>query len=113
MKAQAVQLQAPTESAIGVLKVLQIKCPWCGERAEREFHYGGDAKVSRPSISEAAPPQLWLEYIYLRDNPRGAHLEYWQHRSGCRRWFKAMRNTITNDFIVTDDLGPGSVGGDQ
>lgn len=94
--------------------MLLIHCPWCGERAEREFHYGGDASLCRPTTAEGAEGAFspeWLEYIYLRDNPRGLHLEYWQHSTGCRRWFKAVRNTETHEFIATGDTGHVLAGG--
>jgi heterotetrameric sarcosine oxidase delta subunit len=84
--------------------MLQIKCPWCGSRAEKEFSYGGDAKVSRPGDPQNTSDQEWLDYVYFRDNPRGKHLEYWQHSTGCRRWFKAVRDTYTNEFIATGDI---------
>lgn len=84
--------------------MLQIKCPWCGQRAEREFAYGGDASVTRPTDPQNTSDQEWLDYLYFRDNPSGKHLEYWQHSAGCRRWFKAVRDTYTNEFIATGDV---------
>ncbi|EKD99209.1 MAG: sarcosine oxidase (alpha subunit) oxidoreductase protein [uncultured bacterium] len=93
--------------------MLRIKCPWCGERSEREFFYGGDATVTRPAAPEMATSQDWLEYVYFRDNPRGPHLEYWLHRAGCRRWFKALRNTSTNEFIMTGDVDLQPAGGEK
>lgn len=84
--------------------MLQIKCPWCGHRAEREFTYGGDASVTRPTDPQNSSDQAWLDYLYFRDNPNGKHLEYWHHSSGCRRWFKAVRDTHTNEFIATGDI---------
>ena len=37
--------------------------------------------------------------VALRDNPRGAHVEWWQHNYGCRRWIAVQRNTLTHDVI--------------
>jgi heterotetrameric sarcosine oxidase delta subunit len=85
------------------LLMLRIKCPWCGERAWLEFAYGGDATVRRPDGDASASDERWLEYIYFRDNLRGPHLEYWHHSAGCRRWFKAIRDTATNEIIATGD----------
>ncbi len=76
--------------------MLLIPCPHCGPRAQIEFSYGGDAGVERPVMDESVSQQQWLDHIYLRDNPRGEHLEWWQHSSGCRAWIKVRRNTLTH-----------------
>ena len=34
-----------------------------------------------------------LEYIYMRNNPRGRHYEFWHHEGGCRRWLVVERDT--------------------
>lgn len=75
--------------------MLRINCPVCGLRDETEFAYGGDATVPRPAMSEnrLAP---WIEYVFLRDNPRGAHEEYWHHVQACRQWLVARRDTLTH-----------------
>ena len=85
--------------------MLLIPCPYCGPRAQTEFDYRGDASVLRPeqhdsgadATAEAA--QQWLDHIYLRDNTRGEHLEWWQHSSGCRAWIKVQRNTATHQIL--------------
>ncbi len=79
--------------------MLLIKCPWCGERAETEFVYGGDGTVKPPADGEAAA--AWVNYVYLRDNPLGPHVELWNHASGCRRWFKVRRDTLSNEIHAT------------
>ncbi len=79
--------------------MLLIPCPWCGPRAQIEFSYGGDATAQRPANAEGASEQAWQDYIYLRDNPRGAHEELWQHSAGCRRWFRLTRDTLTHAVI--------------
>ena len=38
-----------------------------------------------------------IDYVYLRDNPRGRYDEYWHHTSGCRRWLVVERDTVTHD----------------
>ncbi len=65
--------------------------------------YGGDAGVVRPAddASEAA----WFDYVYLRDNPSGPHLELWLHSAGCRSWFKVRRDTRTHDILASSRLG--------
>ena len=80
--------------------MLLIPCPWCGPRNQLEFTYGGDATVTRPDPATAAP-EAWTDYIYLRDNPRGPHLEFWQHNAGCRAWIKVARDTLTHEITGT------------
>ena len=77
--------------------MLLINCPWCGPRDETEFSYGGDATVVRPAMDEA-DPKVWLDYVFMRDNPRGAHREYWHHASGCRQWLVVERDTLTHEI---------------
>ncbi len=78
--------------------MLLIKCPHCGARAQTEFSYGGDATRERPAPAAVTAAE-WLDYVYLRDNPRGPHLEWWHHAAGCRRWFKLRRDTATHKFV--------------
>ena len=77
--------------------MLRIDCPICGLRDETEFSYGGDATVVRPAMDEA-DPKAWLDYVFMRDNPRGAHREYWHHASGCRQWLVVERDTLTHEI---------------
>jgi len=78
--------------------MLLIPCPWCGERAQTEFTYAGDAAPERPD-PETATAADWVDYVYLRDNPKGAHDELWQHTAGCRRYLKVRRDTATHEII--------------
>ena len=78
--------------------MLLIPCPFCGPRAQIEFTYGGDATVTRPSID--APQEAWFEFVYLRENPRGPHDEWWLHGAGCRQWIKVRRNTQTHEILA-------------
>ena len=75
--------------------MLRIRCPVCGLRDETEFVYGGDATVCRPALAEA-DPEKWVDYVFLRDNPRGAHREYWHHAAACRQWLVVERDTMTH-----------------
>ena len=76
--------------------MMRIPCPHCGERPFVEFTYGGDATVSRPG--EGASDEAWMDYVYLRDNPRGAHVEWWHHAHGCRQWIKVRRDTMSHEI---------------
>jgi sarcosine oxidase subunit delta len=78
--------------------MLLIPCPWCGPRNQVEFTYGGDATLRRPANDASA--LAWVDYVYLRDNPCGAHNELWLHSAGCRSWFKLRRDTRTHDIVA-------------
>ncbi|MDX1607269.1 MAG: sarcosine oxidase subunit delta [Candidatus Competibacterales bacterium] len=75
--------------------MLRIPCPWCGERDHTEFSYGGDATRRRPDPT-VTDPQIWYAYVYIRDNPRGRHHEYWRHSHGCGQWLRVERDTLTH-----------------
>jgi sarcosine oxidase subunit delta len=79
--------------------MLLINCPWCGEREEPEFGYGGQAHVAYPSDPEALDDEQWAQYLFFRANPKGRFAERWVHSAGCRRWFNAVRDTVTNEFV--------------
>ena len=34
-----------------------------------------------------------MDYVYLRDNPMGAHRELWYHAAGCHAWLVVTRDT--------------------
>ncbi len=81
-----------------------IRCPWCGERAETEFSYGGEGEISRPLDPDALNDAEWADYLFLRSNPRGAHKELWNHSQGCRRWFGVNRDTVSYKIDSTYPL---------
>ena len=76
----------------------QICCPHCGNRSVYEFRFGGEVK-RRPTPD--APEEAWVQYIYSRANEAGVQKEWWYHRSGCRQWFQAVRDTLTNEVHET------------
>jgi heterotetrameric sarcosine oxidase delta subunit len=80
--------------------MLLIPCPWCGPRDETEFRYGGQAHLSYPADADALDDAAWAAYLYLRDNPKGTFRERWNHAFGCRRWFNAVRDTVTHEFAA-------------
>nr|WP_309504393.1 sarcosine oxidase subunit delta [uncultured Roseovarius sp.] len=89
---------------------MRITCPICGLRNEAEFSYLGDASLRRPDDSET-DPQAWIDYVYLRKNPRGWHQEYWHHLQGCREWLVLERNTLTHEIgacKLARDVEPGA-----
>ena len=74
----------------------QIPCPECGGRSVYEFRFGGEI-LERPTLD--APEEEWHRYRYVRANKAGEQAEWWYHRSGCRQWIQAIRNTKTNEVI--------------
>jgi len=75
-----------------------LTCPNCGTREVTDFGYGGEvsSRPERPSsIRELST------YNYFRRNAAGVQREWWVHRSGCRAWFLAERDTRTNDVKWT------------
>ncbi|EDP66181.1 sarcosine oxidase delta subunit [alpha proteobacterium BAL199] len=81
--------------------MIRIPCPHCGPRDHDEFSYVGDATKVRPADPAATSPEDWHRYVYLRDNPRGAHLEYWHHIQGCRAYLKVLRDTATHEVLAS------------
>jgi|TARA_B100001094_G_scaffold161544_1_gene156273 sarcosine oxidase subunit delta len=81
--------------------MLLINCPWCGERDETEFSYGGEAAIKRPLDPETLDDKQWADYLFMRKNTRGLFLEQWNHSLGCRQWFLVERNTVTYEITKT------------
>ena len=77
---------------------MRIPCPYCGERDLSEFTYGGDASKARPAHGSKGA-KTWGDYVFTFENPKGPHVEFWQHTLGCRHWFKLKRNTATNEIL--------------
>ena len=78
--------------------MLEIDCPWCGPRAQVEFSCGGEAHIVRPDEPETLSDSEWADYLFHRKNPKGRHHEQWCHTAGCRKWFNAVRDTVTYQF---------------
>lgn len=77
-----------------------IPCPHCGQRPREEFTIKGEARA-HPAADAAW--EAWFDYVYLRDNPRGAYREYWHHTSGCRRWLVVNRDTASHEIEAAYD----------
>jgi heterotetrameric sarcosine oxidase delta subunit len=75
-----------------------LTCPNCGTREVTDFGFGGEVSRrprERPTLRELGA------YNYFRRNVAGVQREWWFHRSGCREWFLAERDTRTNDVHWT------------
>ena len=80
--------------------MLILKCPVCGVTGEEtEFHAGGEAHLKRHSVGST--DEQFEEYLFMRENPRGVHLERWRHNNGCGKWFHAARCTQTLEVFGT------------
>lgn len=88
-----------------------ISCPHCGPRPKEEFAIRGAANPVRPAPDAGA--DAWFDYVYLRDNPRGRHSEYWHHVSGCRRWLIVERDTVSHVIHKVSDAALSKLGGDR
>jgi len=82
-----------------------IDCPWCGEREESEFGYGGEAHIERPRDGDKLTDAEWADYVFICKNTKGVFLERWVHQAGCRRWFNVARNTATNEILAVYKMG--------
>jgi methylglutamate dehydrogenase subunit B len=78
---------------------MRIPCPFCGERDLSEFAYHGDASANRPDPEAPDAAERFVEAVYLRDNPAGAHQELWFHSVGCRSWLRVNRDTRTHEIL--------------
>lgn len=89
---------------------MRINCPYCGERSLDEFAYYGDATLQRPDAhAPDAQDALarFTDYVYLRDNPMGAHQELWYHQAGCRAWLRVTRDTNTHLMTLVTATAAG------
>ncbi len=80
--------------------MILIKCPNCGKRNSQEFRYGGEYNP-RPKNPLEQSDAAFAEYVYMRDNRQGEHVEWWYHRAGCGLWFLARRDTQSNAVLDT------------
>lgn len=88
--------------------MIVLRCPHCGPRNVSEFASLGEV-VDRPDPRDATPEE-WRAYLYLRANPAGPVHERWFHRSGCRQYFDARRDTTNNHVYETWALRRGAQG---
>jgi sarcosine oxidase subunit delta len=85
--------------------MLLVPCPFCGERPEIEFRYGGPAHIERAQRPADLSDEDWAAFLYLRNNPKGLHFERWRHIHGCARFFNAIRDTRTDHILATSKVG--------
>lgn len=82
--------------------MLLIHCPYCkATLPEPEFAYAGEAHIARPADPSALSDEEWRDFLFIRTNARGPHFERWRHNHGCGRFFNAVRDTVTDRFVMT------------
>jgi len=80
--------------------MLPIRCPYCAmERPEIEFRYAGEAHIIRPPDPSRVDDATWADYLFMRTNPKGLHVERWRHIHGCARFFNVMRDTVSDRIL--------------
>jgi heterotetrameric sarcosine oxidase delta subunit len=85
--------------------MILIECPYCGPRDETEYHYGGQAHVAYPADPHALSDREWAQYLFYRENRKGLFAERWSHSGGCRRWFNAVRDTVSYEIKAVYKAG--------
>ncbi|MBC6443513.1 MAG: sarcosine oxidase subunit delta [Rhodobacteraceae bacterium] len=80
--------------------MLILRCPYCGICAdETELTPGGEAHLTR--FGPGSTDEDFEAYLFLRQNPKGVHIERWCHTCGCGKWFHAVRCTATLEIFGT------------
>jgi len=86
--------------------MLLIHCPYCEEeRPELEFRNGGEAHIARSGNLAGETDEDFEKYFFIRSNPKGIIYERWRHIHGCARFFNAVRDTVTDKFLMTYKAG--------
>lgn len=86
--------------------MLLIRCPYCEEeRPELEFRNAGEAHVARSSDIAGISDEDFEKFFFIRSNPKGIIYERWRHIHGCARFFNAVRDTVSDKFLMTYKAG--------
>lgn len=75
--------------------MLLLPCPFCGDRNESEFVFGGPKRAPRLSRLDGDDGE-WIDHLTVVPNPRGTVSEKWWHRLGCGSWIVVERDTVTH-----------------
>ncbi|PSJ60967.1 sarcosine oxidase subunit delta [Pseudaminobacter soli (ex Li et al. 2025)] len=86
--------------------MLLIRCPYCEEeRPELEFRNAGEAHIARSTNIAAESDEDFEKFFFIRSNPKGIIFERWRHIHGCARFFNAVRDTVSDKFVMTYKAG--------
>lgn len=80
-----------------------IPCPHCGPRAQSEFVY---ERTVDSIVTLDAPPDVAMQILFSRTNPRGVDAEVWRHTYGCRAWMVVTRHRVTHVIEAVRAVGP-------
>lgn len=80
---------------------MRLTCPLCGDRDLREFSYTGAAVLADRPAADAVP-EVWHDYLHLRDNPAGQTRDLWHHGAGCSAWLIVTRDTVSHAILSVD-----------
>jgi sarcosine oxidase subunit delta len=86
--------------------MLLIHCPYCREdRLEIEFRAAGEAHVVRSPALASQGEEEFEAFLFRRSNTKGHLHERWRHLHGCGRFFNAVRDTVSDRFLMTYKAG--------
>jgi sarcosine oxidase subunit delta len=86
--------------------MLLIHCPYCDEeRPELEFRNAGEAHIARPENIAEISDEEFEGFFFIRSNPKGLVYERWRHMYGCARFFNAVRDSVSDKFLMTYKAG--------
>jgi sarcosine oxidase subunit delta len=61
--------------------------------------------VARPSDIASISDEAFEAFFFIRANTRGTVYERWRHVHGCARFFNAVRDSVSDRFIMTYKAG--------
>ncbi len=79
--------------------MLLISCPYCGERDESEFSYGGPS-AKYPAMNSSTSIEKWHRTIHLPGSSQKVLREYWYHESGCEQWIEINRDIDSHEITL-------------
>ena len=86
--------------------MLLIHCPYCEEdRPELEFRNAGEAHIARPENIAEISDEEFAQFFFIRSNPKGLIYERWRPIPGCARFFNAVRDSVSDKFLMTYKAG--------
>jgi sarcosine oxidase subunit delta len=74
-----------------------IPCPLNGLRNVNEFACAGEV-IEMPAPD--APDEVWIDYIFMRDNKAGVVREWWFHIP-TSYWFVVERDTVSDTILAS------------
>ena len=87
--------------------MLLLRCLYCApDRPAVEFSYAHQAHKPRPEdAGEPLDDHNWARWVYYQKNIKGVAQERWNHAAGCRKFFNAVRDTVSSEIIATYRTG--------